>query len=72
MPASARDAVFARRHQARRQAADQPSPAVQGRVVEVQDEGSQLIAWLLGPRRGEMIADYCAGAWRQDAGRGGA
>ena len=31
-------------------------------LVEVQDEGSQLIAWLLGPRRGEMIADYCAGA----------
>ncbi|HUQ26674.1 MAG TPA: RsmB/NOP family class I SAM-dependent RNA methyltransferase [Burkholderiales bacterium] len=33
-----------------------------GGLVEVQDEGSQLIAWLLGPRRGEMIADYCAGA----------
>jgi 16S rRNA (cytosine967-C5)-methyltransferase len=31
-------------------------------VVEVQDEGSQLLAWLLGPRRSEMIADYCAGA----------
>jgi len=31
-------------------------------LVEVQDEGSQLIAWLLAPRRGEMIADYCAGA----------
>ena len=31
-------------------------------LVEVQDEASQLIAWLLGPRRGEMIADYCAGA----------
>jgi 16S rRNA (cytosine967-C5)-methyltransferase len=31
-------------------------------LVEVQDEGSQLLAWLLGPRRGEMIADYCAGA----------
>ncbi|MEA3192022.1 MAG: rRNA (cytosine967-C5)-methyltransferase [Betaproteobacteria bacterium] len=31
-------------------------------LIEVQDEGSQLIAWLLGPRRGEMIADYCAGA----------
>jgi 16S rRNA (cytosine967-C5)-methyltransferase len=30
--------------------------------VEVQDEGSQLLAWLLGPRRGEMVADYCAGA----------
>jgi 16S rRNA (cytosine967-C5)-methyltransferase len=31
-------------------------------LVEVQDEGSQLLAWLLGPRRSEMIADYCAGA----------
>jgi 16S rRNA (cytosine967-C5)-methyltransferase len=31
-------------------------------LVEVQDEGSQLLAWLLGPRRGEMIGDYCAGA----------
>lgn len=31
-------------------------------LVEVQDEGSQLLAWLLAPRRGEMIGDYCAGA----------
>ncbi|MDH4094227.1 MAG: RsmB/NOP family class I SAM-dependent RNA methyltransferase [Betaproteobacteria bacterium] len=31
-------------------------------VIEVQDEGSQLLAYLLAPRRGEMIADYCAGA----------
>jgi 16S rRNA (cytosine967-C5)-methyltransferase len=31
-------------------------------LVEVQDEGSQILAWLLGPRRGEMVADYCAGA----------
>jgi 16S rRNA (cytosine967-C5)-methyltransferase len=31
-------------------------------LVEVQDEGSQLLACLLAPRRGEMIADYCAGA----------
>ncbi len=31
-------------------------------VVEVQDEGSQLIALLLAPRRGEMVADFCAGA----------
>lgn len=33
-----------------------------GGLVEVQDEGSQLLAWLLAPRRGEMVADYCAGA----------
>jgi len=31
-------------------------------AVEVQDEGSQLLAYLLAPRRGEMVADYCAGA----------
>ncbi|MGE4336694.1 MAG: RsmB/NOP family class I SAM-dependent RNA methyltransferase [Pigmentiphaga sp.] len=30
--------------------------------VEVQDEGSQLLALLVGPRRGEMIIDFCAGA----------
>jgi len=31
-------------------------------LIEVQDEGSQLLALLLAPRRGEMVADYCAGA----------
>jgi 16S rRNA (cytosine967-C5)-methyltransferase len=30
--------------------------------IEVQDEGSQLIARLVAPRRGEMVADFCAGA----------
>ena len=30
--------------------------------LEVQDEGSQLLAYLVAPRRGEMIADFCAGA----------
>jgi len=30
--------------------------------IEVQDEGSQLIGYLLAPKRGEMIADFCAGA----------
>jgi len=30
--------------------------------IEVQDEGSQLLAYLIAPRRGEMVADYCAGA----------
>jgi len=30
--------------------------------VEVQDEGSQLLAALLGPKRGEMVVDFCAGA----------
>ncbi len=31
-------------------------------VIEVQDEGSQLLALLVGARRGEMVADLCAGA----------
>ncbi|MCX7628075.1 MAG: RsmB/NOP family class I SAM-dependent RNA methyltransferase [Methylophilaceae bacterium] len=31
-------------------------------VIEVQDEGSQLLAPLVAPRRGEMVADFCAGA----------
>jgi 16S rRNA (cytosine967-C5)-methyltransferase len=37
-------------------------PLFRDGLVEVQDEGSQLLAWLLAPRRGEMVADYCAGA----------
>jgi len=31
-------------------------------AMEVQDEGAQLLALLLGARRGEMVADFCAGA----------
>jgi 16S rRNA (cytosine967-C5)-methyltransferase len=31
-------------------------------AIEVQDEGSQLLCHLLAPRRGEMVADFCAGA----------
>jgi 16S rRNA (cytosine967-C5)-methyltransferase len=31
-------------------------------AIEVQDEGSQLLAWLLEAKRGEMVADFCAGA----------
>ncbi|HET9641926.1 MAG TPA: RsmB/NOP family class I SAM-dependent RNA methyltransferase [Burkholderiaceae bacterium] len=30
--------------------------------VEVQDEGSQLLALLTQPKRGEMVVDFCAGA----------
>ncbi|RYG14444.1 MAG: RsmB/NOP family class I SAM-dependent RNA methyltransferase [Burkholderiales bacterium] len=33
-----------------------------GGSVEVQDEGSQLLALLLDARRGEMVVDFCAGA----------
>ena len=29
---------------------------------EVQDEGSQLLGYLLAPRRGELVVDFCAGA----------
>jgi len=31
-------------------------------AIEIQDEGSQLVCQLLAPRRGEMVADFCAGA----------
>ncbi len=31
-------------------------------IVEVQDEGSQLLAQLVAPKRGEMVIDFCAGA----------
>lgn len=31
-------------------------------VIEVQDEGSQLLAQLVAPKRGEMVIDFCAGA----------
>ncbi len=37
-------------------------PLFQQGAVEVQDEGSQLLAQLLGARRGEMVVDFCAGA----------
>jgi 16S rRNA (cytosine967-C5)-methyltransferase len=46
--------------------ADKPGltqwPAYREGRIEVQDEGSQLIARLLAPRRGEMVVDFCAGA----------
>ncbi|MGH8688067.1 MAG: RsmB/NOP family class I SAM-dependent RNA methyltransferase [Burkholderiales bacterium] len=38
------------------------SPMFREGAIEVQDEGSQLLAYLIAPRRGEMVADYCAGA----------
>ena len=46
--------------------------------LEVQDEGSQLLAQILGAKRGEMVADFCAGAggktlalgaWMRNTGR---
>ena len=37
-------------------------PAFISGELEVQDEGSQLLAWLLEAKRSEMVADFCAGA----------
>ncbi|WP_338621284.1 RsmB/NOP family class I SAM-dependent RNA methyltransferase [Paludibacterium sp. THUN1379] len=31
-------------------------------AIEVQDEGSQILGLMVGARRGEMVADFCAGA----------
>jgi 16S rRNA (cytosine967-C5)-methyltransferase len=31
-------------------------------TVEVQDEGSQLLAYLVAPRRHDLVVDFCAGA----------
>ena len=36
--------------------------AFAGGAIEVQDEGSQLLALLTEAKRGEMIVDFCAGA----------
>ncbi len=30
--------------------------------IEVQDEGSQILSFLVAPKRGQMVADLCAGA----------
>jgi 16S rRNA (cytosine967-C5)-methyltransferase len=30
--------------------------------IEIQDEGSQLLSYLLAPKRREMVVDFCAGA----------
>jgi 16S rRNA (cytosine967-C5)-methyltransferase len=40
----------------------QKAEAFTSGAVEVQDEGSQLLAALLAPKRGEMVVDFCAGA----------
>lgn len=37
-------------------------PLFQDGALEVQDEGSQILALLTGARRGEMVCDFCAGA----------
>ena len=37
-------------------------PAFQAGLIEIQDEGSQLVAALLGARPGQRVCDFCAGA----------
>jgi 16S rRNA (cytosine967-C5)-methyltransferase len=37
-------------------------PLFKSGAIEVQDEGSQLLALLTDAKRGEMVADFCAGA----------
>ena len=37
-------------------------PLFKDGAIEVQDEGSQLLAQLLAAKRGEMVVDFCAGA----------
>ena len=37
-------------------------PLFEAGAIEVQDEGSQLLALLVQARRGEMVVDFCAGA----------
>lgn len=38
------------------------SPMFEAGKFEVQDEGSQLLGFLVAPRRNEMVVDFCAGA----------
>lgn len=40
----------------------QNMPIFKDGLIEVQDEGSQLLAQLLGAKRGNMVVDFCAGA----------
>jgi 16S rRNA (cytosine967-C5)-methyltransferase len=37
-------------------------PAFQSGIIEIQDEGSQLVAALVGAKPGMRVVDYCAGA----------
>ncbi len=37
-------------------------PLFTGGAIEVQDEGSQLVGYLVAPKRSEMVVDFCAGA----------
>lgn len=46
----------------RKKPALQNLPLFKDGAIEVQDEGSQVLAQILGARRGEMVVDFCAGA----------
>lgn len=37
-------------------------PLFKNGAIEVQDEGSQLLAHIVGAKRGDMVVDFCAGA----------
>ena len=40
----------------------QRHPLFTGGAIEVQDESSQLVCFLVAPKRAEMVVDFCAGA----------
>ena len=46
-------------------------PAFQSGLIEIQDEGSQLVAAMVGAAPGMRVVDWCAGAGRENAGFGG-
>jgi 16S rRNA (cytosine967-C5)-methyltransferase len=40
----------------------QRHPLFESGALEVQDEGSQLLGYLVAPRRNDLVVDFCAGA----------
>lgn len=46
----------------RKKPALQNLPLFKNGAIEVQDEGSQLLAQIVAAKRGEMVVDFCAGA----------
>jgi len=40
----------------------QNHPLFKSGAIEVQDDGSQLLGYLVAPRRNDMVVDFCAGA----------
>ena len=54
--------LFAARDPAGRKTGWPKHPLFVDGSIEVQDEGSQLLGYLVAPKRGEMVADFCAGA----------